>query len=213
MIGVYCIENSINGMRYVGKSEDITARWRVHKHHLRSNTHINVHLQRAWNKYGEDAFRFYVIEETDKDAINDAEKKWIKQLDTYRHGYNRTEGGEGQSGNKLTEEQKRHLSEMNKGPRNPNYGLKRSEETRQRMSKAMSHPRKPLTEEHKQKISESAKRVDHSSQRRPVIWLETGMIFESITEASKQTGYSIQAISHVCTGGRKSTHKQHFSYT
>ena len=212
MTGIYCIENTINGMKYVGKSEDIISRWRVHRHHLRGNTHINIHLQRAWNKYGEDAFKFYVIEQTDAEHLNDAEIEWIKKLDTFKHGYNRTEGGEGQSGRKLTDEQKRHLSEINRGENNPNYGLKRSLETRQRMSEALRHPRKPHTDEHKEKISQSARNVDHSSQRRPVIWIETGEIFESIMDASNKTGFGFQSICKVCRGKLKTIHKQHFSY-
>ena len=35
----------------------------VHKRELRKGTHSNRHLQCAWNKYGENAFSFVVLED------------------------------------------------------------------------------------------------------------------------------------------------------
>lgn len=54
-------------MYYVGSSEDITGnstgRWYHHKYMLRNNIHSNLHLQRAWNKYGSSNFLFKIVEE------------------------------------------------------------------------------------------------------------------------------------------------------
>lgn len=49
-------------------------------------------------------------------------------------GYNLTNGGDGIFGYKLTEEQKKRLSESRKGELHPNFGKKLSLETRQKMS-------------------------------------------------------------------------------
>jgi predicted GIY-YIG superfamily endonuclease len=70
-IGIYRIKNSINNKIYIGSTKNIEARWAKHKALLRHNKHQNAHLQNAWNKYGENAFIFEVIEECKiKDLIN-----------------------------------------------------------------------------------------------------------------------------------------------
>ena len=59
--GVYQISNTINGKRYIGSSVDLDRRQRDHFGKLRGNRHPNLHLQRAWNKHGEDKFAFEMI--------------------------------------------------------------------------------------------------------------------------------------------------------
>ena len=65
MMGVYAICNLFDGRAtaYIGSSKDIERRWRDHVALLRSGRHPNPYLQAAWDKYGEAAFEFYVIEE------------------------------------------------------------------------------------------------------------------------------------------------------
>ena len=67
MCGVYMIKNKINGKFYIGSSVDITYRWARHKRQLRNGNHHSIHLQRAWDKYGEENFEFKVIEECSED--------------------------------------------------------------------------------------------------------------------------------------------------
>ena len=59
--GVYQIRNVVNGKFYVGSSKDIKNRHAAHRKLLRGNRHHCPHLQAAWNKYGEDCFKFEVI--------------------------------------------------------------------------------------------------------------------------------------------------------
>lgn len=56
MIAVYVIQNLLHGSAYVGSSVNLDARIKTHIRDLRRNTHFCDHLQRAWNKYGEEAF-------------------------------------------------------------------------------------------------------------------------------------------------------------
>ena len=60
--GVYKIYNSINGHYYIGSTKmKIRLRLNNHLQALRRNVHKNMHLQRAWNKYGEKSFIFFVL--------------------------------------------------------------------------------------------------------------------------------------------------------
>lgn len=60
--GVYQIRCTVTGKVYVGSSARIEVRLREHRRALRRGTHHSRLLQRAWNKYGEGAFAFSVIE-------------------------------------------------------------------------------------------------------------------------------------------------------
>ena len=66
MIGIYKIENKVNGKVYVGQSIDIERRWYSHKTQLNGNRHGNVHLQNAWNKNGNNSFEFVIVENNNK---------------------------------------------------------------------------------------------------------------------------------------------------
>lgn len=61
--GVYRILNTVTGCVYIGASaRSIEERWNHHRNELRRNRHPNSRLQSDWLRYGEDAFRFSVIE-------------------------------------------------------------------------------------------------------------------------------------------------------
>ena len=92
-IGIYKIQNLLNGKVYIGQSVDIEKRWSVHKTELKNNYHYNTHLQNAWNKYGEENFEFSVVEQCNIDQLNQKEIYWISKFDSYEDGYNLTSGG------------------------------------------------------------------------------------------------------------------------
>ena len=119
----------VNGKSYVGQSTNITQRLSKHKSELRHNKHQNLHLQNAWNKYGEYNFIFNVIEYCDIDELDDIEKYYINiwNLTNNQYGYNVESGGN--LNKTLSTETKRKMSEAHKGKA-------LSAETRKKMSEA-----------------------------------------------------------------------------
>ena len=112
--GIYCIENKITNMVYIGLSKNINNRWKEHKYRLNRNIHPNNKLQNAWNKYGEESFEFFVLEKCDKNIIYEREKYWIQQYKSYDRnlGYNLSTGGENTSeGSTWSNEQKDAFSQ------------------------------------------------------------------------------------------------------
>ena len=130
MQGIYKILNLQTDKVYIGKSVNIEKRVKRHFTLLKSNKHLNTHLQNSYNLYGEHSFEVSVLEEVlDESLLNDREKYWIKQYrsDSVEFGYNKTLGGDG--GNSYisykTEEEKakiyQKISKAHKGNKNPNF--------------------------------------------------------------------------------------------
>nr|DAU04495.1 MAG TPA: intron associated endonuclease [Caudoviricetes sp.] len=117
MVGIYKIENKVNGKVYIGQSIDIKIRWYNHRKELNGNRHHNEHLQNAWNKYGESQFIFNIIEECTVENIDEREIYWINYYNATngKCGYNMTLGGQGIHGYSWSDEGKQHLSDI----RNP----------------------------------------------------------------------------------------------
>jgi group I intron endonuclease len=57
---IYKITNLENSKYYVGSSSNVKVRFRDHQRKLNTGKHANIYLQRAWDKYGKDAFVFKV---------------------------------------------------------------------------------------------------------------------------------------------------------
>ncbi len=79
--GVYVIHNNNTGKFYIGSAVRLLKRKNDHFSELRKGTHGNSKLQNAWNKYGEMAFQFVIIEilEHLEDLIP-FEDLWIKEF-------------------------------------------------------------------------------------------------------------------------------------
>lgn len=77
---IYKIRNVINDKFYVGSTVDSRKRFWAHRKALRLGNHDCIHLQRAWDKYGEDCFKFEVIEQLNsKEELYPAEQKWLDE--------------------------------------------------------------------------------------------------------------------------------------
>ena len=114
--GIYKITNKINGKCYIGQSNDINRRWRQE---LSPNAKLNPHLARAFEKYGIDNFEFEIIEECQREHLNEREQFYIEIYHSIdpNLGYNKTEGGDGNLGRHfiMSEEQKEKIRKANTG--------------------------------------------------------------------------------------------------
>lgn len=133
-IGIYYIRNKVNGKIYIGQTRDrFIERYWNHKWKLNNNSHDNKYLQRAWNKYGEDSFEFYVVHILKNDEnIDDLEITYIDSFDGSKI-YNIQNGGQSSTmfGVEMSESTKKKIGEKNKI-----NGLDRkaTEETKKKMS-------------------------------------------------------------------------------
>ena len=163
--GIYKIVNTANGRIYIGSTKSFIQRIRQHLKSLKDGTHHNKFLQRDYEKCGEDAFEFHIIEvleNTDQAARLLIEQKYVDQFfDQQTNCYNlrsKTEGkpkgkNKGQR-NPLSKETKLVIGEASK-----TYWKNLSQEEKERLANL----RKELTKkqwankEHRQKINEAQK--------------------------------------------------------
>ncbi len=120
-IGVYKIINNVNNKIYIGSTGNkggFNKRFSQHLELLRKNKHHSIHLQRAWNKYGEKSFKFEIIEIIDNVLmILDREQFYIDNYKSYdiNLGYNICKIAGSSLGIKKTPEQILKMSEFRKG--------------------------------------------------------------------------------------------------
>jgi len=135
---------------------------------LRKGSHPNIHLQRAWNKYGEDSFIFKVIAVCDKDSVLDAEQFWIDTLNTYKKGFNRCPVARNSSGIKRSEETLEKMRKLNnyKKANEAWKGSNHTEETRAVIkAKRAEQVMEPWSEERRRKHKETMVEVNRKIHR------------------------------------------------
>jgi hypothetical protein len=88
--GIYRILNKQDNKCYIGSSADIARRFCYHQKRLENKRHDNSHLQRAWDKYGKDAFGFIILFYCNKKYLITFEQSMIDFYDSAnrRKGYN-----------------------------------------------------------------------------------------------------------------------------
>lgn len=92
---IYKITNNVNGKVYIGQTiQTIKERFYQHCATKCSESVLNMAIHKAIKKYGKSNFTIEVIEEVDKDSLNDREKFWIEYYNSYNNGYNSTRGGQ-----------------------------------------------------------------------------------------------------------------------
>ncbi len=156
--GIYAIYLE-DGRCYVGSTaQSFKKRWAEHRQRLNRGSHPNIHLRRAWEKYGEASFQFCVLEALDisDDSVRiSRENHWISQL---KPEFNMAPVAGSVLGIKRRDDTKKLLREINlkhwqETPRPTGY-------TRpEKVGKAISNGRKGIqfTQEHIANLSASLK--------------------------------------------------------
>jgi group I intron endonuclease len=78
--GIYIIKNTVTLSSYVGSAGNIAGRWASHRHSLKHHKKSPPKLQRAWDKYGAEAFVFDVLATCPKEDLLREEQRWINAL-------------------------------------------------------------------------------------------------------------------------------------
>ena len=160
MIGIYKIENLITGKIYIGSSLNIEKRFLRHKNELIKKRHVNIHLQREFNKYGIECLIFKILEECNKERLKEIEQLYLDNIfsDTNHYLYYYNIGKNSSGGDNLTlhpnreeiinkikngsivryyletQDDKEKRRERLLGENNPNFGKRWSDDKRKKMS-------------------------------------------------------------------------------
>lgn len=154
---VYKMTNVKNNKVYIGKTNDLNRRLEEHldvvKRGVGSKDYYIIHA--AINKYGIENFIIEIIEVCEIEKISFEREIYFVALyksNIHRYGsdfgYNMTDGGEGPTGRKASQETRKKLSESHKGYIMPEWQKKKISE---------SNKGKIVSEETRKKLSQSKK--------------------------------------------------------
>lgn len=178
---IYKIRNVTNDKFYVGSTNNTKVRFKNHRRLLRKGKHHCKHLQAAWNKYGEDCFKFEVIEvvKDDSDLWN-AENAWLTQWVGRPECYNSGRSAEApnrgllKENNPLTgrtrsqevnEQVSRSLKEHYAANEHPRQGKKHSPETLAKIAANRTPPRGEKHYRYGKTVSEEVRKKIGDAQR------------------------------------------------
>lgn len=169
IIGIYKI-TSPSGRVYIGQSTDIELRFRQYSNILSSKGQRRLHY--SFKKYGINSHKFEILEKCSIEELSARERFWQEYFDCLNKGLNcRVVKSEDKTGY-ISDETKDKIRKFR-------TGKKASLKTKKKISK--SHIGLKHTKETRDKMSKFHK----SYVARKVIDTKTGIVYKSITEASK----------------------------
>ena len=159
--GVYGIFSKIDDRVYIGSATNFDLRKKTHFDKLKSNVHVNKPLQNFVNKYGIENVEFRILAKCPPEYCIKLEQFF---LDNFDNKFNIRLVAESNFGLKASEETKQKMSKARKGKAVRGYGFTVTEETKSKMSEAGKN--KIFTEEHRQNLKLAAqKRSNKLSQK------------------------------------------------
>lgn len=195
----YCVyehKNIHNNKRYIGQTKNIDLRWNKSSYCRKDRqTRFSNALQKYPN-WNSDWEHNILINNLTKYEADYWEKYYIAFYDTtnINNGYNILEGGKQiELTNEMKEKISFSLKEYFKTHDNPMKNKKLSEQHKQKISE--SHKNKKLTNEHKQHIK------DNNGKRKRTMCLNNGKIFMSRKEAANWCGLTSTKLITKCING------------
>lgn len=210
---IYKIRNVVNDNFYVGSTTDTRVRFQAHKRRLKQGKHQSPHMQAAWNKYGEDCFKFEVVEIVESpEDLHEAEQRWLDENVGKPHCYNLAVFADApMRGRKHTPETLAKIAANRIPPSGENhyrYGKTVSEETRKKIGDTQrgkpKGPGRTVSPEGMAKIRAAAEAGHYShwegrkhseesklkmSKQIVVVYPDgSSMLYNSITELRNETG-------------------------
>ena len=206
-ISVYKITNKRTGKFYVGYSQETEKRFKSHLNMLRRGVHHCIHLQRAWNVDGEDAFEFVRIKvfTNVQDAIYEEQAQFDEHFKT---GFMYNSVG---SNDKSVAIKKAHSKEA----------IKRSTESRKnsvlfKQASAINRLKAMTPEAQAKRVATWRKNGMRGMTKMSVIARpEFGVgfvVYESINDAARVLNLSAGNIQMCCVGKRPRVGGYLFSY-
>lgn len=208
--GIYIIKNTITNKFYIGSSSNIKKRFKVHKRMLKTNIHHSIHLQRAFNKYGEKNFDFIILELTD-DLLNREQYHINTLLPDYNIAKNSKSPMKGRVHSQISIEKMKKAIRP-KGIDHGSYGKKLSIEHIKKLQKKKIGSKR--TQATKDKMSKTAKNINswkrfenHINSLKKQVIDNKGNVFNSMSECSKFWNISTQTVCDILKGRHSKTRK------
>jgi len=207
--GVYCIESLDKTKKYIGSSQNVFKRCNRHFSELKNNKHKNVKLQAYYNKYGKENLTFYVLELVQNNELLIAKEQFF--IDKEKPWFNINLIANSSLGVKRSEETKEKV-------RQANLGLKHPEWRNKIKSKAQGGDnhwtkKKLFSEKSKIKMSNTHKQLYKNGYKHPnrkiVYQFDSNNNFikewESAALAAKHFGLTGDAITNCARGLSKTS--------
>ena len=153
--GIYRID--IGKHSYFGSATNLSQRKSRHIRDLRSGKHHSPYIQNVFNKYGEEEFRFNIVLICEKSDLLFYEQAFIDKHYSNEFNMNHCRIANSQLGLKRSEETKRRMSEAARGRKNP---------TLARMNKDPEHRAKISAGKKGRKFTEAHKKALSDAQRK-----------------------------------------------
>jgi hypothetical protein len=78
--GVFKITNIANGKILIGGTPNLDSKWNSIKMQLQLGSYINKELQKEWNEFGEENFRYEIVDTLKLKDTDDPNKKYTDEI-------------------------------------------------------------------------------------------------------------------------------------